>query len=574
MKNSYISRRRFLQLSGAGTTGIVFSGSILTRQSYANESAYVLAETTFGKVRGVESRGIKIFKGIPYGGNTGGLNRFMPPVDPQSWTGVRDALEYGHSAPQSAHWPPKKEGKTKSKATSKREAEPQKEKLTGPSIYKALSVPGGKNTGEGEDCLVLNVWTSAINDGGKRPVMLWLHGGGFRGGSGSNPGWDGTNLCLRGDVVVMTINHRLNVMGFANLSEFSSDFSASGQVGMLDIVHALKWVKKNIEQFGGDPDRVMIFGQSGGGRKCETLLAMPSAKGLFHRAAIHSGIALHIVDKEVALRNAEMLLKKLNLKKRNIHKIQQLPLNQILMAHYEVNNDIGNSELDYYGFAPSVDGTIIPQHPFYPTASSVSPDVPILVGSTRTEWTGLTTDAKYWHLDNESLKVEVQKVIGQQPDEMIDLYQKHNPGLSPSDIFFLIASDFSYGAKTMKVAERRAALGRGPVYLFYFAWESPVQGGMLKSPHNIEWPFAFDNAEICSALTGGRPDAMALADKVSDAWIAFAKTGNPNTSKMPKWNQFENENRATMIIDNESRLVNDPLREQRIAMFRALKIEN
>ena len=196
----------------------------------------------------------------------------------------------------------------------------------GPSIYKALGVPGDKPTGEGEDCLVLNVWTPAINDGGKRPVMLWLHGGGFRGGSGSNPGWDGTNLCLRGDVVVITINHRLNVMGFANLSAFNSDFAASGQAGMLDIVHALKWVQNNISQFGGDPNRVMIFGQSGGGRKCETLLAMPSAKGLFHRAVIESGVAIKVVDRDQACRNAEMLLSKLGISKADVHQIQKLPV--------------------------------------------------------------------------------------------------------------------------------------------------------------------------------------------------------------------------------------------------------
>ena len=219
-------------------------------------------------------------------------------------------------------------------------------------------------TGEGEDCLMLNVWTPAINDGGKRPVMLWLHGGGFRGLSGSNPGWDGTNLCLRGDVVVMTINHRLNVMGFANLSEFSSDFSSSGQAGMLDIVHALNWVRINIEQFGGDPNNVMIFGQSGGGRKCETLLAMPSAKGLFHRAIIESGIAIKIVDHDQAIRNAEMLLSKLGISRTDVHQIQKLPVDQILAAHYEVNSDLGNYDLDFRGFAPSVDGVIIPQHSF------------------------------------------------------------------------------------------------------------------------------------------------------------------------------------------------------------------
>jgi para-nitrobenzyl esterase len=402
--------------------------------------------------------------------------------------------------------------------------------------------------------------------------MLWLHGGGFRGGSGSNPGWDGTNLCLRGDVVVITINHRLSAMGFANFSEFSQDFAASGQVGMLDIVQALKWVRTNIAQFGGDPNTVMIFGQSGGGRKVETLLAMPSAKGLFHRAAIESGIAIKVVDRDNAIRNAEMLLAKLGIPKTDVHKVRQLPLDQILIAAAAVDRELGSVDLDTLGFSPSVDGKILPQHPFYPTASPVSPDVPVMIGNTRTEFTGLTTELDLWHLDEDGMRSRIKELIGDQSESMIDLYRKYSPDATPSDIFFLIESDYLYGAKTMKIAERRAALGKGPVYLYYFTWETPVQDGQLKSPHNIEWPFAFDNVEICTALTGGGPEAMSLADKVSDAWIAFARTGNPNTTKLPHWPVLNSKDRATMIINNESKVVKDPLREKRIAMFRSLNL--
>jgi para-nitrobenzyl esterase len=564
LSTSNINRRDFLKW----TSMCMLSSFILLDRAWAQDLNFVVAETSFGKIRGVENRGIKIFKGIPYGASTGGTNRFMPPKDPANWTGIRDALEYGHSAPQNV----RKSTPATPSAIVRKEIPNPLSTLSGPSIYKALGVPGDKSTGEGEDCLVLNVWTPALNDGGKRPVMLWLHGGGFRGGSGSNPGWDGTNLCLRGDVVVITINHRLNVMGFANFSEFNPDFVSSGQNGMLDIVHALKWVRTNIEQFGGDPDRVMIFGQSGGGRKCETLLAMPSAKGLFHRAGIESGIAIKVVDREKAFRNAEMLLAKLGILKTDIHQIQKLPVEQILTAHFAVNNELSSNDLDTQGFGPSVDGFILPQHPFHPKASPVSPDVPVMIGSTRTEWTGLTTDAALWHLDEDGLRIQVNKLVGDQSDSMIGLYRKCNPNANPSDIFFLIASDFSYGAKTMKIAERRAALGKGPVYLYYFAWESPVQNGMLKSPHNIEWPFAFDNVQICANLTGGGPEAMALADRISDTWIAFARTGNPNNPKMPHWHEFNAKKRATMVIDNESKVVNDPLQEQRIAMFRALDL--
>ena len=497
----------------------------------------------------------------------------MAPADPVSWTGVRDALEYGHSAPQSIPSTSQKNS-TASKpvaVTSRLEATTQAAP-TGPSIFKALGIPGDKPAGEGEDCLVLNVWTPALNDGRKRPVMLWLHGGGFSSGSGSTNGWDGTNLCLRGDVVVLTINHRLNVMGFANFSEFSPDFVASGDAGMLDIVHALKWVRNNISQFGGDPDTVMIFGQSGGGRKCETLLAMPSAKGLFHRATIESGIAIKVVDRDIAIRNAELLLGKLGIAKANVHEIQKLPSDQVMTAYFAVTREFNKGDSNVFGFAPTVDGHILPQHPFHPTASPVSAEVPVMIGHTRTEYTGLTTDAALWHLDEEGMQRQIKELLGDQAEAMIKLYRKHSLGSTPSDIFFLIESDCRYGAPTMKIAERRAALGKGPVYFYYFAWETSVQDGQLKSPHNLEWPFAFDNAKICANLTGGGPDAMALADKISDAWIAFARTGNPNNPKLPHWPAFNTKDRATMVFNNDSKVINDPLREKRIALLRALNL--
>src|SRR6516164_8427956 len=263
------SRREFLRHSSVAALSL----SVLRGQ----DTKFTVAETSFGRVRGVDNGGIKTFKGIPYGASTASVNRFMPPADPAKWTGVRDALQYGHSAPQ---------------------RDPAAAPANG-----ALGVAAQGLPMEGEDCLVLNVWTPAVNDGRKRPVMFWCHGGGFATGSGSSPDTDGTNLARRGDVVVVTINHRLNVLGFANLSEFSRDFATSGDNGMLDIVHALKWVRANIAHFGGDPNTVMIFGQSGGGRKVETLLAMPTAKGLFHRATIESGAALQVAGRDIAMRD-------------------------------------------------------------------------------------------------------------------------------------------------------------------------------------------------------------------------------------------------------------------------------
>jgi para-nitrobenzyl esterase len=535
------NRRDFLRHASA----IAFTGGALLK---GQDSKFAVAETTFGKIRGVDNNGIKTFKGIPYGASTAGPNRFMAPADPAAWTGVRDALEYGHSAPQ-------------------------RDPAAAPPAAGGLSVSGSNLPAEGEDCLVLNVWTPAVNDGRKRPVMFWCHGGGFATGSGSSPDNDGTNLARRGDVVVVTINHRLNVLGFANFSEFSTDFAASGDTGMMDIVQALKWVRANIPHFGGDPNTVMIFGQSGGGRKVETLLAMPSAKGLFHRATIESGAALQVTSRDLAIQNAERLLSKLGISKDNVHELQKLPVDRIMAAYFAVVRESPLVDQSIGGFAPTVDGKILPQHPFQPSASTVSADVPVMIGCTRTEMTLFSAnDPAAFKLDEDGLRTRIKDLLGAQSQPMIDLYRKLNAGAAPSDIFFLIASDYRYGAPTMKIAERRAALGKGKVYLYYFTWETPVQGGRLKSPHTMEIPFAFDNVKISERLTGGGPEAMALADKLSDAWIAFARTGNPNTPKLPHWPEFTAKDRATMVINNASKVVNDPLREQRLAMFRAMNL--
>jgi para-nitrobenzyl esterase len=541
------TRRAFLK----HLTALAVSGGVFLNDLRAQDSKFVIAETAFGKIRGVDNNGIKIFKGIPYGASTAGTNRFMPPAEPADWSGVRDALAYGHSAPQGDPDAPPTPG--------------------------ALTISGRDLPAEGEDCLVLNIWTPAVapaaESGRKRPVMFWCHGGGFATGSGSSPDNDGTNLAIRGDVVVVTINHRLNVLGFANLSAFSDDFAASGDAGMQDIVQALKWVRANISQFGGDPNTVTIFGQSGGGRKVETLLAMPSAKGLFHRAIVESGAAVKVVDRDVAVRNAEQLLGKLGIDKKNVRELQKLPVEKIMAAYFAVVRNNPDVDPSFGGFSPTVDGRILPQHPFFPKASPVSADVPVMIGCTRTEMTLFSlNDPSAFSLDDAGMRKRITGLLGDRAPNMIDLYRKINPGASPSDIYFLVASDYRYGAPTMIAAQRRAALGKAPVYLYYFTWETPVQGGRLKSPHTMEIPFAFDNVKISARMTGGGAEAMALADKVSDAWIAFARTGDPNTPKLPHWPAYDAKDRATMVINNASKVVNDPLREQRLAMFQALNL--
>jgi para-nitrobenzyl esterase len=536
------NRRTFLKQ----TSLLAVAPAIADLARAQNNPNFVIAETAFGKIRGEEVQGVKIFKGVPYGASTAGQNRFMPPMDPMPWSGVRDTLHYGPSTPQSNPGAPR--------------------------TISPLSTASANLPPESEDCLVLNVWTPAVAGGRKRPVLFWCHGGGFVTGSGSSPGTDGANLARRGDVVVVTINHRLNVLGFTYLAEFGgSDFASSGDNGMLDIVHALRWVRNNIEQFGGDPNTVMIFGQSGGGRKVGTLLAMPSAKGLFHRAVIESGPTIKLVEREQAIRVAELLLAKLNVSKTQVRDLQKMPVERVMSAYFAVVKDMGGQDQMTQGFSPTVDGKAIPHHPFHPAASPVSADVPLMLGHTRTEMT-LLSDPASFSLDEAGMRERVKNLAGDNGETLIETYRKLNPRATPSDLFFLIASDYRYGGPVMKIAERRAALGQGPVHLYYFTWETPVEGGRLHSPHTMEIPFAFDNVQISRNITGGGADAMALADKLSDTWIAFARTGDPNTSKLPHWPAFNPTDRPTMVINNQSKVVNDPIREQRLAMFRALDL--
>ncbi|HYM35647.1 MAG TPA: carboxylesterase family protein [Steroidobacteraceae bacterium] len=539
MSQNIYSRREVI---GAGLgIGASLAGGLFAEKAFASSDA--VAVTSAGKVRGVVNEGVNVFKGIPYGASTTGANRFMPPKPLVPWKGIRDALAYGLSTPQSD-------------PTVKRDA-----------AASAVFIGELSDKPEGEDCLVLNIWTRGLKDNGKRPVMFWIHGGGFQSGSGSSPGYDGTNLCKRGDVVVVTINHRLNVMGFTYWGDIGGEqFANTGNVGMLDIVQALKWVRDNIENFGGDPHRVMIFGESGGGRKVGTLLAMPDAKGLFHRAVIESGPQIKSITREDATFAAQAVLDELQIAKKDFRKLQEVPLDKLMPAFFAASRKHRFNHTTT-GFAPVVDGKVLPSHLFHPTASAVMPEIPVIVGTNRTELTlQLSGDTAAFNLDEAGLLVRAKEAFGEKGQTLVETYRKSVPTASPSEIFFLMVSDRNYCAPLMKIAERRSALGKAPVYFYYFAWETPVQGGRMRSGHALEIPFVFDNTERSARYTGGGPRPAALADKMSDAWIAFARTGNPNTSKLPTWTPYDATGRATMVFNDKSEVVNDPTKERRVAM--------
>lgn len=511
-------------------------------------SSVAVTETASGKVRGFVRRGVYTFRGIPYGAPTSGERRFMPPLKPAPWKDIRSSLTYGYVSPQ----------------------EPR-------TIWDKDEVAFVYQWDDGfqnEDCLRVNIWTQGL-DRRKRPVMVWLHGGGFSTGSGHEMRtYDGESLARRGDVVVVSLNHRVGAVGFLNLASVGGEkYAASANAGLLDIIAALEWVRDNIRNFGGDPGNVTVFGQSGGGGKVTALMAMPRAAGLFHRAIVQSGSMLSMPAPEATAKLAAAVLKELEISKANLDRLHSTPIERIIAAGVTAAKAVFPDpdytrpfEFERHAvlrpWAPTVDGAILPESPFCGGAPAVSAKVPLLVGSTRTEfgvgwqWPG------FEDFSTGELTDLMTKAYGKEAaPKLIEASRRGHPGAKPCDLFALWQSSGVRRA-ALRQASAKAAQGAAPVYLYEFAWNTPVLDGRIRSYHCAELPFVFDNTDRCDAATGGGPSARALAAKMSEAWVRFARTGNPNHNGLPPWPAYTAEKHPTMVFDNACKVAYDVDREE------------
>ena len=477
--------------------------------------------TESGEVIGYVHKGVYNFKGIPYAK----AKRFMPPEKPDPWEGVRSSRSYGPVCPIN---------------------------VESMILFDELEFAQQHNFWfmKEEDCLNLNVWTQGLKDGKGRPVMVWLHGGGYTAGSSCElPTYDGESLSASEDVVVVSINHRLNVLGFLDLSGVDEKYARSANVGMMDIVAALEWVQANISNFGGDPGNVTIFGQSGGAGKVATLMYAPSAKGLFHKAIMQSGGKPNFRDPAITRKIGVAILEELGLSTSEVDKLTQIPHDELLAAGNEAINKVrGEAQGIRLGWAPVLDGEFLPLQVGEVQGDALSRDIPLMIGTTRTEFAS-SSRTPLFHATREEVIEHLRETYQERTDDFVAAFDKAYPVTKmPSDMMDI---DFMFRPASMDFANIKSSIeGAAPTYMYLFTWDSPILDGMLKSGHCMEIAFVFNNIHRNPEYNGGRPEAYALAEKMSRTWASFARTGDPNNKAIPQWDPYTEESGVTMLFDN------------------------
>lgn len=555
------NRRSFIKTIGTGAAGLSMTAAGITSPSCKPADAkraeddsqilfigdnIALADTQYGKVKGYLLRGIFYFLGIPYGADTSGANRFMPPQKPKPWDDVFPAVWWGNSAPQNM---------------DKRYA----------NAYSSFADHWNYDD-VSEDCLRLNVFTPAINDGTKRPVLVWFHGGGFTNGNGiEQDGYNGENFARFGNVVFVSVNHRLGPMGFSNFAGVAGDkFAASGNVGMLDLVASLEWVRDNIGNFGGDPGNVTIMGQSGGGAKVTTVTAMPSAKGLFHKAVVLSGAGVKTGEKETSEKLGAYILKEAGLKAEEIEKLQEMPWQDYYAlanrASAKMLQELGSVNGGMrMGFSPCVDGVAIPQHPYFPEAAPSAAEVPMIICSTMNELAPSRIDASLENITIDEVKQKVRERagfgagFGDKAPEIVDAYAKTFPHLRPIEIWTMVTANRSGVIALADAKVKQPA----PVYVAWFCWQPPLFDNRMRAFHCLDICFWFYNTDLMLTHTGGGARPRKLSEKMAGALVQFMKTGNPNEGGLPEWKNYSTEKGEVMVLDDVSELKYDPDREAR-----------
>jgi para-nitrobenzyl esterase len=535
-----INRRQFVtRMSMSAAAAITFTKIGYAAPVYfANQRVdeFVDIEITHGKIRGIRTEGVNIFKGIPYAGRISGDRRFRRPAPLEPWTGVRETLQLG--AP-------------------------------------AIQAPRRGEPDPAEDCLFLNVWTPA-NDNKKRPVMFYNHGGGFVIGSGGSGGQDGSNLARNFDVVVVETNHRLGLLGFLYLDEIAGpDYAGSGNMGLLDITAGLKWVHENIAVFGGDPNNVMIWGESGGGAKTSCLYAMPEAAPYFNKASIESGPGVRMSVKETAAITTANVLKELNIAPKDWKKLLDVPAADLLAVQSKIPfappfQEKGKPALPS-GFGPVVDGVALPNHPFDPTAPEISRNKPLITGWNEDEYTFFAwerKDTESFKLDFAGLQAKLEPQYGSDTQKIIDTYRKSRPNASAPDIFVAISSVTMMGLGSVEIAEKKTKQQGAAVYLYNFGYKSemkiPGTDYPLGTPHAMDISFKFNNEvppkegeQPRMSFGGNRPERFVASHNFAELWTTFARTGKPAAKGVPEWPAYNLKDRATMRIDATCEVINN-----------------